>query len=136
MKKYKLKKYNLAINGQILRYLYENRKKSGFEQMLRKVLDNCKVYASMSPDDKALLVMLLQEDNTYVAMVGDGANDCRALKQASVGISISNTEASIAAPFTSRKQDISCIPLLLKEGRGSLAMSFQAFKFVELQSVI
>jgi hypothetical protein len=31
MKKYKLKKYNLAINGQILRYLYENRKKSGFE---------------------------------------------------------------------------------------------------------
>ena len=71
--------------------------------MLRKVLDNCKVYASMSPDDKALPILLLQEDNTHVAMVGDGANDCRALKQASVGISISNTEASIAAPFTSRK---------------------------------
>lgn len=90
----------------------------------------------MSPDDKALLILLLQEDNTHVAMVGDGANDCRALKQASVGISISDTEASIAAPFTSRKQDIGCIPILLKEGRGSLAMSFQAFKFVELQSVI
>ena len=104
--------------------------------MLRTVLDNCRVYASMSPDDKALLIMLLQEDNTHVAMVGDGANDCRALKQASVGVSISNTEASIAAPFTSRKQDIQCIPILLKEGRGSLAMSFQAFKFVELQSVI
>lgn len=78
----------------------------------------------MSPDDKALLIELLQEDNTHVAMVGDGANDCRALKKASVGISISNTEASIAAPFTSRRQDILCVPMLLKEGRGTLAMSF------------
>ena len=90
----------------------------------------------MSPDTKALLIKLLQEDGTYVAMVGDGANDCRALKQAAVGISISNTEASIAAPFTSQGANISCIPLLLKEGRGSLAMSFQALYFVELQSVI
>lgn len=90
----------------------------------------------MSPDDKALLIELLEEDGSHVAMVGDGANDCRALKQATVGISISNSEASIAAPFTSKRQDISCVPILLKEGRGSLAMSFQAFKFVELQSVI
>ena len=90
----------------------------------------------MGPDDKANLIELMQEDGTHVAMVGDGANDCIALKKADIGISISNTEASIAAPFTSRREDISCVPILLKEGRGSLAMSFQAFKFVELQSVI
>jgi cation-transporting P-type ATPase 13A2 len=70
---------------------------------LRNVLDNTKVYARMSPDDKALLIECLQEDKTHIAMVGDGANDCRALKRADVGISISDTEASIAAPFTSRR---------------------------------
>lgn len=90
----------------------------------------------MSPDDKAHLIELLQVQDKYVAMVGDGANDCIALKKAAVGISISNTEASIAAPFTSKKEDISCVPILLKEGRGAMAMAFQAFKFVELQSVI
>ena len=57
-------------------------------------------------------------------MVGDGSNDCIALKKAAVGISISNTEASIAAPFTSKTEDISCVPILLKEGRGSMAMAF------------
>ena len=35
-------------------------------------------------------------------MVGDGANDCGALKAAHVGISLSEAEASVAAPFTSR----------------------------------
>lgn len=69
-------------------------------------------------------------------MCGDGANDCIALKQADSGISLSEAEASIAAPFTSKVQDISCVVTLLREGRAALTTTFQAFKFIELYSMI
>ena len=71
-----------------------------------------------------------------VGMCGDGANDCGALKMADIGISLSEAEASIAAPFTSQIQDISCVVRVLKEGRAALTTSFQCFKFIELYSMI
>lgn len=69
-------------------------------------------------------------------MCGDGANDCGALKAADIGLSLSEAEASIAAPFTSKVQDISSIVNLLREGRAALTTSFQSFKFIELYSII
>ena len=57
-------------------------------------------------------------------MCGDGANDCGALKQADVGLSLSEAEASIAAPFTSSIQNISCVIDLLREGRCAMTTSF------------
>ncbi len=70
--------------------------------VLKKVLLKAQIYARMSPDDKAKLVEKLQEFcKTEVGMCGDGANDCGALKTADMGLSLSEAEASIAAPFTS-----------------------------------
>ena len=37
-----------------------------------------------------------------VGMVGDGCNDCGALRTADAGISLSLTDAAVAAPFTSQ----------------------------------
>jgi len=105
--------------------------------MFSSVLAKAKVYARMSPDDKALLVDSLQTNlKINCGMCGDGANDCGALKTAAVGISLSQAEASIAAPFTSKVQDIRCVVKLLIEGKAAMTTSFQAFKFIELYSVI
>ncbi len=69
-------------------------------------------------------------------MCGDGANDGAALKRAHIGVSLSESEASIAAPFTHGKPNISCIPKILSEGRGALATCFQLFRYMALYSMI
>jgi len=46
------------------------------KEIYKKVISYAKVYARMSPDDKAMLVTQLQENSKYmIGMCGDGAND-------------------------------------------------------------
>ena len=101
----------------------------------KRIIEKTKVYARMAPEDKGRLMECLSEYG-IVCMCGDGANDCAALKNAGVGISLTQAEASIAAPFTSQIQDISCVPKILREGRAALVTSFTSFKYMALYSVI
>ena len=103
-----------------------------YQNVLRKV----KVFARMRPEEKALVVEEFQKQGYTAGMCGDGANDCPALKAADVGVSLSEAEASIAAPFLSRISDISCIDILLREGRAGLTTSFQCFKYMTAYSFI
>jgi cation-transporting ATPase 13A3/4/5 len=105
------------------------------EEVLPLLLARGTVFARMKPDMKQHLVSLLQGLGHYVAMCGDGANDCGALKAAHVGISLSEAEASVASPFTSRQADIGCVPLLVKEGRAALVTSFSIFKYMAGYSI-
>lgn len=86
----------------------------GFTSNRRQTLVKGQVFARMSPDEKHELVEKLQSLDYCCGFCGDGANDCGALKAADVGISLSDAEASVAAPFTSRIFDISCVPKLIK----------------------
>ena len=57
------------------------------------------------------------------------------LKQAHAGVSLSEAEASVASPFTSKTPNISCIPTLIREGRASVVTSFGILKYMALYSL-
>ncbi|KAG9018165.1 hypothetical protein FRB90_012009 [Tulasnella sp. 427] len=90
------------------------------------MLVKAQIFARMSPDEKHELVERLQSLGYIVAFCGDGANDCGALKAADVGLSLSEAEASVAAPFTSQNPEITCMIEVIKEGRAALVTSFSA----------
>ena len=74
--------------------------------------------------------MAYQHTGRTVSMCGDGANDCGALKQADIGLSLSPAEASISAPFTSQITNISAMVELIKECRAGLATNFSLFNIM------
>lgn len=82
--------------------------------IVSQMLVKGKVFARMSPDEKHELIEKLQSIDYTCGFCGDGANDCGALKAADVGISLSEAEASVAAPFTSRVFDIRCVLEVIK----------------------
>ncbi|KAF2181795.1 hypothetical protein K469DRAFT_752656 [Zopfia rhizophila CBS 207.26] len=127
-----LRNYSLAVSGDVFRWIID----FASDKVLREMLVCGQVFARMSPDEKHELVEKLQSIDYCCCFCGDGANDCGALKAADVGISLSEAEASVAAPFTSRVFDISCVPQVIKEGRAALVTSFSCFKYMSLYSAI
>ncbi|XP_071945615.1 polyamine-transporting ATPase 13A3-like isoform X2 [Antedon mediterranea] len=122
---------HFIVDGKSFAAIHEH-----FPELLPRVaLKGC-VFARMSPDQKTQLVEALQKLDYIVGMCGDGANDCGALKMAHAGISLSEAEASVASPFTSKTPNISCVPTLIKEGRAALVTSFGVFKYMALYSMI
>jgi cation-transporting ATPase 13A3/4/5 len=79
-----------------------------------RFMNYCTVFARTKPSNKAKIVLMFQLLGKRVSMCGDGANDCGALKQANIGLSLSMAEASISAPFTSQITNISSMVELIK----------------------
>lgn len=102
--------YQLALTGDVFRWMLDFAPLETMQRMLVKGV----IFARMAPDEKAELVERLQGLGYTVGFCGDGANDCGALKAADIGISLSEAEASVAAPFTSRVTDISCVIEVIK----------------------
>ena len=123
---------------------------SAFEQLklelepedFQQVLRNTFVFARADPEQKADIVDCLkkdlagQKDSKMVGYCGDGANDCPALKKAHVGLSLSQLESSMAAPFNSTLPNISNVLNLIREGKASLETGVQMFKYVCMAALV
>ena len=136
----------IAITGNLLDYLFlhlkkiEKNKKSEKNKLSDKdlqiinlnklIFEKCKIFSRMKPEHKAKIVENLQKLNYNVAMIGDGANDCSALKQADIGISFSEAEASFSAPFSSLDTSINCVEKVLLEGRATLLNYIEVFQYI------
>lgn len=103
---------------------------------VEQIVLHTKIFSRIRPHQKTWIVETLIQRGKCVGMVGDGTNDCGALKAAHVGIALSDADASIVAPFTSRKKSITDVLELLREGRCALSTSFVAFKYMVLYSII
>ena len=129
--------YVLAMTGTAFAHLISKAETDEAEKKtLQIVLEKCQIFARMAPEHKTYLVEKLQTLNYLVGMCGDGANDCGALKTADIGVSLSEADSSIAAPFTSQISDISSVLTVLREGRCALTTSIQCFKYMALYSMI
>jgi len=92
--------------------------KTSPEQALKLIRDSGG-FAEVYPEDKFLIVKALQAAGHVVGMTGDGVNDAPALKQAEVGIAVSNASdvAKEAASVVLTTEGLAGIISLIKIGR-------------------
>eukprot|EP00917_Polyrhabdina_sp_WS-2016_P022704 GHVP01049220.1.p1 GENE.GHVP01049220.1~~GHVP01049220.1.p1 ORF type:complete len:1083 (+),score=156.97 GHVP01049220.1:367-3615(+) len=100
------------------------------------LISRIRVFSRMSPEEKKVLVISLQEAGKRVSFVGDGANDLKAISTADAGLFLSNSEAAMAAPFISITGRTSSIVDLLLEGRCTFTSAILLFKFYILTNAV
>jgi len=120
--------FEIAATGKAL--------KRFFAEKNYDIVDRAKIFARTTPDQKAEICERYVDRGFFVGMSGDGTNDCGALKTAHIGVALSEAEASVVAPFTSKKKVISDVVKVISEGRCALHTSFVAFKYMILYPII
>lgn len=107
------------------------------------ILLNTFIFARTNPSQKASIVRKYQEyyklvhkEPWFVCFCGDGANDTEALKKAEIGLSLTSSEALLAATFNSTRNNISCLIDLLIHSKASLEISLQNAKYVIYCAII
>jgi H+-transporting ATPase len=98
----------VGIGGNIIR-MADIEGLSEDEQM--KIIGESDGFAEIYPEDKYKIVKLLQSRGHMVGMTGDGVNDAPALKQAEMGIAVSNSTdvAKASASVVLTEQGLSVI---------------------------
>ena len=106
---------NLGTNIKKVSDLKSIIKEKGSQDLLESVNGFAEIY----PEDKYLIVKRFQELGHIVGMTGDGINDAPALKQAEVGIAVSNATdvAKSSASVVLTVEGLEGIVELIKNGR-------------------
>lgn len=87
-----------------------------------KRMEGIKLFARTTPEQKLLIVEVLQKWGHTVAMTGDGVNDAPALKQADIGIVVNDASdvARETADMVLLDNNFGTVLMAVEEGRGVL----------------
>ena len=105
---------------------------------LKVLVEECRVFAKLSPDQKARIVAQLKANGHTVGYMGDGINDAMAMRQADVGISV-DTAVDIAketADVILLEKDLMVLKEGILEGRRTYANTIKYIKICLLYTSV
>ena len=86
------------------------------------IINEYNVLGRVKPEEKKKIICALKSSGHFVAMTGDGVNDCLALKESDCSIAMANGSdaAKNVSQFVLLDSKIDNLPKILKEGRRSI----------------